>query len=195
MPLPERLSRGSRHLKMPNTFSAYCGSIPIPLSRTENSQSRPLLVGGDVNTGTSPGSILNRIHQQILEKSCHLDRIAHDRGQSSSRDDCAAFLDQRMKVPNHIVQRLRRNSCSRRNPHLWRPPVRKSSRSWISLSMRSRAFHDEADELIGIALETAPGNACSEAERNRHRSERLPQIVIGDIRKLLQLFVRTHQAR
>ena len=114
-------------------------------------------------------------------------------GRPLAGNDRAAFLYQRMKVPDGIVQGLvathlhEEIRASGFHPRKIQQVVDQPLHAF-------RALHDEVDELIRIALKLPLIALCQQLSVDRHRAQRLLQIVTGDVCKLLQLFVGTHQS-
>ena len=107
MPVPG-ISLPCRRLNMPNTRSASCGSMPIPLSRTANSHPSPSRLRRDMDSRCFLASVLDRIGNEVLEKLHQHNLFGHHSRQRIGSYHGAALRDGRLE----IEQRLGENSAA-----------------------------------------------------------------------------------
>ena len=77
--------------------------MPIPLSRTQNSQAVLLPPGAAVNLGGPVAAKLEGVGDQILEQLRQLDGVRLDGRQRIDLDDRAGFRDARLKVRQGVL--------------------------------------------------------------------------------------------
>ena len=112
MPVPGYSPRPCSRWKMTKIRSAYCGSMPIPLSRTANNQSSPCRSAATWTRGGSAAVELDGVADQVLEELHELRLVGHHRGQLGDRDRGIALLDGGLEVG----QRPRRHFRGVRGP-------------------------------------------------------------------------------
>src|ERR1700683_1928300 len=107
-----------------------------------------------------------------------------------ARNDRTALFDQRSEVADSVIQdrfaAYAGEEVGAAGLHL-----RKIQQVMDEGFHAFRAFDDEVDELIRVALKLTSVTLGQELGVDRDGAQRLLQIVAGDVRKLLQLLVGT----
>ena len=105
MPVPANSSRLCSRWNMPKILSKYCGSIPSPLSCTENIHCFPPFLAAEMWTfGHSGVLILDGVADQVLKQLDQLHLVRHDGGQRIVRHQRAAFLDGAAQIDQRLLQ-------------------------------------------------------------------------------------------
>ena len=178
--------------KITKMRSAYSGSMPMPLSRTENAHGRRPSLGRHVDRGGSLAAELERVADQVLEDLRQQRRLAQDRGQRIVRDPApASSIGRRRLRQGASPQASSRSTGRAASPS--RPTRENASRSLISCCIRLAPSTANSMYWSARVVELAAVAALQELQKLRHLAQRLLQVVGGDVGELLQLGVGAAQ--
>ncbi len=188
MPVPGYAARSCRRWKIRKTRSAYCGSIPIPLSVTENDQNAPSRSAVTTMRGGCSPRELQRVAEQVLEHHGQQRELRPHRRQRPGLDHGAGLgRSARTGSPSPAASAASQAT----GPSSSRRPAHPAEREQV-VDQHLHPLgpvHGELDVLVGLLVELAAVAALQQLAEAGDLAQRLLQVVRGDVGELLELGV------